>query len=160
MPTEEDINKDLSPAEQVELLAVRMDELRPAVAEAKRIERRLASLVAWLEAPQGSDISGRRAFPTELRVLQVLELLQSEPQLRRADVARALNLTPGRAGQLVEMAIANGEAAEDAGRRLRLTESGTRRAQGIHPEQPQVTITAKYLAEDERDAGGEEGEKR
>lgn len=147
------VNINLPRSEQIRLLSGRLRELRPAIAEARRIERRLSALRAGDERIPRP----RKRYSPEHRVLQLVALLYGEPGLRRADVARALDLTRGRAGQIVELAISAGDVEDHGANGLTLTRQGDRRAKGIDPEQPDVLVSTNAVSVGERAAGGDEG---
>lgn len=154
---EHEIDNQLPPTAQVETLRARLRELRPALAEARRIERRLSSLGAWTDEV-ATNWRRRKRYSPELRVLQVLRTLERRPGLRRTAIADAIGLTRGRAGQIVELAISRGDVADEGTDGLVLTEQGKRRAQGAHPEQPELIIGHRPVSASERAGGGEDGE--
>jgi MarR family len=110
-------------------LEARREELRPAVAEFKRIERELQAL-DQLEVESGSDRRQggsrqtiRKNLPPRVRDAQVLDLLADHPEeYRRTELAQALGITKARAGQIVHGLIADQLVEERGAGRLAITE--------------------------------------
>lgn len=138
----------MTPFEIDELLAERAEleasllELRPVIAEVRRIERRLRAL----ERMQAGEIPVRphrirRYLSTEERKLQILTLLERRPGLRRKDVAEELGLTRARAGQLVNMMVADGLVDDRGPEGLLITDTGRRLLDERHPERPVIDIS-------------------
>ncbi len=122
-------------------LKARLVELRPVMTEVRRIQRRLNAL----DRMQRGEVTvhpPRTAgyLPTEERKLQILALLERRPELRRKEVAEALELTRARAGQLVNLMVDDGLVDDRRAGGLVITDAGRRLLDDRHPEQPVVEI--------------------
>ncbi len=75
----------------------RLEELRPYVGEARRIERLLVAIDATVEDEQSPGLvtGAARRLPAETRKLQILTLLRDRGELRIKELAEALKLTRG-----------------------------------------------------------------
>jgi len=108
--------------EEEQRLRTRLTELAPAIAEARRIRRRLKAL-SELAREERSRLPSYR--PTNKRFAEILNLLEARPGIRRKDVAEALGIGQARAGQITNLMIRD-DLVSDLGRRgLRLTRLGT-----------------------------------
>lgn len=124
----------------------RMDELRPAVAEFKRLERQCKALQDF-----DSRSPKRRQFPSEVRLAQVLDLLNGVGvALRRKDIAAELGLTEARVGRLANQLIAQG-LLEQTAEGLQLTKRARNMARGRHPETPILRVKTSFHEVGERD---------
>ncbi len=108
-------------------LTRRLEELRPFVDEARRIERLLASMDTVIQdrpSPSPDSVTGAaRRLPAASRKLHILALLRDQDKLRIRDLAEALDVTPGRVVQLVDDLEAEGTAQRVKGG-VKITSAG------------------------------------
>jgi DNA-binding MarR family transcriptional regulator len=91
--------------ETIERLEKRLRDLRPAVEEAREIER----LLAQARAPVGDRPTSRRAYcPLRERQRQLKEIVAAEPGIRIKDVAAQMGVTGPRVTQIVNGLEAEG----------------------------------------------------
>ena len=91
--------------ETIERLEERLRELRPAVEEAREIER----LLAQARAPGSDGRTRRRVYcPLKMRERQVTEIVAGEPGIKIKDVAAQLGVTGPRVTQIVNGLEAEG----------------------------------------------------
>jgi MarR family len=119
-------------------LTERLEELRPFVDEARRIEQLLASMDTLAEerhSPSPDSVTGAaKRLPAESRKLHILALLRDRGELRVKELAEALEVTPGRVVQLVDDLEAAGTA--------RRVEGGVEiTSAGLDLVPPQIKIT-------------------
>jgi DNA-binding MarR family transcriptional regulator len=127
-------------------LEARLDEVRPAEAEAGRIRRELRSLDAaeaqYEAAAAGAETegTGRKRFPNEVRRLQALALIGARPEILRADLARNLGVQRSRAGKIVNSLVRDGLVEEHGRRSLVITDAGRNVLEGRHSETPRLEV--------------------
>lgn len=84
-------------------LSTQIEELRPAVAEFRRLERMRRSV----------ENENREQWPSKFREAQVLDTIDaSRTPVRRKDVALSLHISQARAGQVVNTLIRDGRVAD------------------------------------------------
>jgi hypothetical protein len=89
----------------------RYEELRPSVAEFKRLGR-LLDAMRMVGDDQAVVPQHRTYWPVPMRHAQIIDLLKTAP-MRRCDLAKALDLTPGRVVQLIPALLESGLVRED-----------------------------------------------
>jgi hypothetical protein len=92
-----------------------LEELRPVMAQIRRLERELAGVRA---AEEGT----KRNLSLEVRQDQVKDLIRAKSQMDRLEVAEALGLTRARAGQIIAALVSGGDILDEEGQ-LRLNEN-------------------------------------
>lgn len=117
-------------------LQARLRELQPYLDEAAQI-RKLLKAMAALESGQASDAQGGQRLSAETRKLQVLNALQDGAIVRIKDLAETLQVTPGRAVQLVNELEAEGTAKRVEGG-VKITPAGLELAP------PKVTVPGVF----------------
>jgi len=103
-------------------LQARLQELQPCLDEAAKI-RRLLKAMDTLESEPGSGLSDAQRLPAETRKFQVLGVLRESPVVRIKELAAALQVSPGRAVQLVNELEAEGAAKRVEGG-VKITDAG------------------------------------
>jgi MarR family len=118
----------------------RLEELRPYVEEARRIERLLVAIDATVvhELGPGPVTGAAPRLPAETRKLQILSLLGDRGELRIKALAEALKLTPGRIVQLVDEMEQDGTARR-VNRGVKITGAG------LDLVPPEVRITRNVI---------------